>query len=347
MSTAKVTVGIPTFNRAGWLRETVESVLAQTFTNFRLIVRDNASDDATPDVVRSFSDDRIQYVRSERNIGAIGNFNRLAALADTDFLVLLPDDDILYPGYLGTAVDSLERFETAGLVHSAFDFIDERSRVIRRVHPVASRSPASIMKRDRALAWMMVCRFGLHFPTIMYRKEAIVEAGGLREEEEPFGDLELWMRIALNWDFGYIAKPLAGFRQHAQTLTRTVTAEDGVTVDGRSRFVRYSQIKFQRRMHFLDQAQLASPTSKRFRALATLQLLVETAASGLPWNEAAARLAKLVRTYPRILLCPALWRLVVAQLGGRRTRSALNGALTRHRRPRLGEAELIESGPRG
>jgi glycosyltransferase involved in cell wall biosynthesis len=346
MSTAKVTVGIPTFNRAGWLRETIESVLAQSFTNFCLIVRDNASDDATPDVVRSFSDDRIQYVRSERNVGAIENFNRLAALADTEFLVLLPDDDILYPGYLGAAVGVLERFETAGLVHSAFDFIDERSRVIRRAHPVASRSYASIMRRDRALEWMMFSRWALCFPTIMYRTNAIVEAEGLREEEEPFGDHELWMRIALNWDFGYIAKPLAGFRTHARTRTRTITAEDGVTVDDRSRFFRYSQIKFERRMDFLDEAQLTSSTTKRFRALATLQLLVETAASGLRWNEAAARLAKLVQTYPRILLRSALWRLVVAQLGGRRTRSALSGARSRRRRA-SDKAELVELGPRG
>jgi len=332
MSTAKVTVGIPTFNRAQWLRETVESVLAQTFTNFRVIVRDNASDDATPDVMRSFCDGRIQYMRSEQNVGSIGNINRLAALADTEYVVLLPDDDILYPGYLGAAVDLLDRFATAGLVHSAFDFIDERSRVIRRVHPVASGSNASIMRRDRALEWMMFSRWALCFPTVMYRTKAIVEAGGIREEQEPFGDHELWMRIALNWDFGYIAKSLAGFRAHPQTRTRAIAAENGATFDGRSRFFLYSQIKFERRMDFLEEAQLASPTTKRFTALATLQLLAETAASGLPWNEAAGRLAKLVRTYPRILLRPALWRLVVAQLGGRRMRSALSRALTRHRR---------------
>ena len=65
---------------------------------------DNASDDDTPDVVRSFDDGRIDYVRSERNIGAIGNINRLIALADTDFLVLLPDDDVLYPGHLDATV---------------------------------------------------------------------------------------------------------------------------------------------------------------------------------------------------------------------------------------------------
>ena len=56
MTAPKLTVGIPTFNRARWLRETIDSVLAQTYTDFRVIVSDNASDDDTPDVVRSFDD---------------------------------------------------------------------------------------------------------------------------------------------------------------------------------------------------------------------------------------------------------------------------------------------------
>ena len=100
MHAMKLTVGIPTYNRSGLLREAIESVLAQTFTDFRLIVSDNASDDDTAEVVRSFGDERIEYARSEHNIGAIGNFNRLIELADTEFLMLLPDDDFLYPDHL-------------------------------------------------------------------------------------------------------------------------------------------------------------------------------------------------------------------------------------------------------
>ena len=178
----KVTVGIPTFNRAGWLRESIESVLAQTFADFRLIVSDNASDDDTPEVVRSFDDERIHYVRSERNVGPVGNFNRLIALAETEFLVLLPDDDVLYPGHLAATIDVLERFDTVGLVHSAFEFIDAQSRVVRGVEPLGSRSPVKIDRRDRALEYLMVSDWGLCFPSVAYRTKAILEAGGLREE---------------------------------------------------------------------------------------------------------------------------------------------------------------------
>jgi Glycosyl transferase family 2 len=331
----KLTVGIPTFNRAGWLRESIESVLAQTFADFRLIVSDNASDDDTPGVVRSFDDDRIHYVRSQRNVGPIGNLNGLIALAETDFLVLLPDDDVLYPGHLAAAVDVLERFETVGLVHSAFEFIDAQSRVVRGVTPLVSRSPVKIDRRDRALEYLTVSDWGLCFPSVAYRTKAILEAGGLRQEEGPFGDRQLWMRIALDWDFGYLAKPLVGFRTHPESITRNIGARHGVTPAGRELHRAHSQTIFQQRMDFLDHAPLEARRTKRLRALGQLQLLVKSA-SGLPWSETAVRLANLVRTYPRIVLRPELWHVVIAQLGGRRVRSALRRPQTRRGQPARG-----------
>src|SRR5262249_7773407 len=159
----------PTFNRAAMLHETVASVLAQSLADFRLIVSDNASHDDTSDVVRSFDDGRIDYVRSQRNIGPIANFNRLIELADTEFLVLLPDDDVLRPDYLKAAVELLERRETVGLVHCAFDLIDASSQVLRRVSPVASRSPTTIERHDRALERMMISDWPLCFSSVVYR----------------------------------------------------------------------------------------------------------------------------------------------------------------------------------
>ena len=100
-------------------------------------------------------------------------------------------------------LDVLERFDTVGLVHSAFEFIDARSRVIQTVNPVASRSAVKIDRRDLALERLMVTPWGLGFPSVMYRTDAIVELGGFREEEGAFCDLPLWMRMALRWDFGY------------------------------------------------------------------------------------------------------------------------------------------------
>jgi glycosyltransferase involved in cell wall biosynthesis len=342
VSSPKITVGIPTFNRAGWLKESIESVLAQPFTSFRLVVSDNASTDDTPDVVHSFSDDRIDYMRFERNGGATANFNRLIAVAETEFLLLLPDDDVLYPGHLGAAVELLERFESVGLAHSAFELIDERSRVIRRVNPWVCRSAVTVERHDRALERLMASGGGLCFSSVVYRTKAIAATRGFREEEEPFGDLKLWMRIALDWDFAYIAEPLVGLRRHGETISANIAGRQGVTSSEQEDFLLYSRINLQRRMEFLDEAPLESRRTEGLRALAKLQLVVDTAALGIPWNETAVRLAKLLRTYPRILLRRKLWRLVVAQLGGRRVRSALRGAFIRQR---PGQAWWIRSSP--
>jgi hypothetical protein len=143
------------------------------------------------------------------------------------------------------------------------------------------------------------------------------------------------MRIALSWDFGYIAKPLVGFRAHAETVSTNIAAQHGVTSAGRDRGLLYSQINFQRRMDFLDDASLESETRKRLQAIATLQLLIDSANAGLGFKDVAGRLANLVRSYPRLLARPAIWRLAIAQLGGRRARSALRGRgdSVGHRRP--------------
>ena len=260
---------------------------------------DNASDDDTPDVVRSFDDDRIHYVRSQRNVGSIGNLNRLIALAETEFLVLLPDDDVLYPGHLAAAVDVLERFETVGLVHSAFDFIDAQSRVIRNVNPAG----ISLAGEDRATRSRSRAPDGLGlgalFPVgrVSNRRRSSRQVDCERKKE-PFGDRQLWMRIALDWDFGYIAKPLVGFRIHPETITsehrgptrsdvRWARAVSSVLADPSSSNAWTSS----------TMPRWSPGAARRLRALAKLQLLVESAGwaalergGGRAWRTSCGRI---------------------------------------------------------
>src|SRR4051794_17675024 len=113
-----VTVGIPTFNRSTLLREAIASVVSQSYPALRILVCDNASDDDTGEVVASFDDERIDYVRADENIGMTQNFNRAVELTRTEYVVLLPDDDLLYPEHLRHTVDVLERHPRVGVVHT-------------------------------------------------------------------------------------------------------------------------------------------------------------------------------------------------------------------------------------
>jgi len=93
-----VTVAIPTYNSGErFLSDAIDSVLAQSFTNFELLISDNCSPDNTSDVVAEYQDPRIRYVRHETNIGANANFNYCLDDARGDYLLLLSDDDLIDP----------------------------------------------------------------------------------------------------------------------------------------------------------------------------------------------------------------------------------------------------------
>ena len=141
----RVTVGIPTRNRCGWLREAIDSVLAQTYREFRLVISDNASTDDTPSLAASLDDPRIAYVRSEVDLGMFGNLNRVAELAETEYVVVLPDDDVMYPDYLGTVVELLEHDSSLSVAHSAFDLMDPGGSILGRgPRLLASTGPVTL-----------------------------------------------------------------------------------------------------------------------------------------------------------------------------------------------------------
>ena len=89
-------------------------VLEQTFGDLRLVVSDNASTDETPDVVASFDDPRLEYVRQPENLGLLGNHNWFLERVDTDYALILPDDDLVYPDLLERTVAELDRRRERG-----------------------------------------------------------------------------------------------------------------------------------------------------------------------------------------------------------------------------------------
>jgi glycosyltransferase involved in cell wall biosynthesis len=113
VQTPTVTIVIPTCNRSRLLREAIQSVLSQTYTDLALLVSDNASSDDTAHVVASFQDARIRYHRHPRNIGMTANFRSAIEMAHTEFVAPLPDDDLFLPDHLQNALEALKAFPRA------------------------------------------------------------------------------------------------------------------------------------------------------------------------------------------------------------------------------------------
>jgi glycosyltransferase involved in cell wall biosynthesis len=127
-----VSVGLPVYNGARFLREAIDSILAQTFTDFELTISDNASTDATEEICRAYAarDPRVRYYRNERNLGASYNYNRVTELARGKYIRHAAHDDVLAPTNLERCVEVLEADDGVALCYPQMSRIDERGDVI-------------------------------------------------------------------------------------------------------------------------------------------------------------------------------------------------------------------------
>jgi len=218
-STPSVTVFIPTFNRAYMLKETIDSVLRQTFDDFELIISDNASDDPTESIVRSFHDKRISYVKNDKNIGMCGNWNRCFDLAKGEYIALLPDDDLMLPENLEQKVNTLSRSAQIGLVHSKFDLIDVDGRIIasnRDSWGIGERTMDCLENRKEIIShqWNPI-----NCSSVLFRSTCFHKLGKFTEKIPSGLDYEYWLRIAVYYDVAFIARPLIRYRIHLGSET--------------------------------------------------------------------------------------------------------------------------------
>lgn len=128
----RVSIGLPVYNGATYLAETIEALLAQTYEDFELVISDNASTDATQDVCRCYAarDARIRYERQEQNQGPPWNFNRVFHMATGDYFKWAAHDDLCAPALLARCVEALDADPSAVVAYSRVAVIDENGQLV-------------------------------------------------------------------------------------------------------------------------------------------------------------------------------------------------------------------------
>jgi glycosyltransferase involved in cell wall biosynthesis len=205
---------IATYNRAAYLRLAVESVLAQSLRDFALRIVDDASTDATPDVVAAIDDPRVSYARNEHNLGWLGNCNRALEGVTTPYVMLLGDDDVMTPGALERAVTVLDEQPTVGLVHAAFNVIDSNGDVILEATNWTGEGTMDTVEPGREFIRKSVrggCRV---CAATAVMRTALVPATPFLPPDGPAADVGLWLRIALHSDVRILAQPGVNYRVH-------------------------------------------------------------------------------------------------------------------------------------
>lgn len=120
-----VSIGLPTYNGSVTIRRALDTLLAQTYGNFELIISDNASTDETGKICEEYAakDMRVKYIRQKENIGPLANFKFVTTIAQGDYFMWAADDDWWDPKFIETLVKGLEENPEHGVAMSSYDLL--------------------------------------------------------------------------------------------------------------------------------------------------------------------------------------------------------------------------------
>lgn len=228
-----VCICIPTYNAAATIRETLASILAQTYANLVIHISDNASTDATLEIAESMGDPRIHIHRHEKNIGGEGNFTRCIQMATGKYTALFHADDLYGADMVAKQVAFLESHPEAGAVFTEADMIDERNRKIGAIAFPGDLAPvdgqvsfADLFRSILRHSNFLICPSAM-LRTDVYLGEITVWRGSL------FGtaaDLDVWLRVARRHKIGIMPERLMRYRisatQGTQALRERTTRGD-------------------------------------------------------------------------------------------------------------------------
>lgn len=217
-----VTVLMPVRNGAAHVRAAVESILAQTFGDFELLILDDGSTDATSEILRSFSDPRIRVVTNPQNLGLVPTLNRGLELAQGELIARQDHDDISLPARLQRQVEYLREHPECALLGTEAIQTDAAGRkAFRLLRPGTADSVRWYLCFDNAF---------IHSSVMFRRAVALGEFGGYPRSLHS-EDYALWSRIAQRHETANLTEPLLLYREHQSSVTGSMSPEVAASFD--------------------------------------------------------------------------------------------------------------------
>jgi GT2 family glycosyltransferase len=217
-----VSIVVPVFNGARYLRQSLDSILAQSYGRIEVLVMDDASDDETPAIIASYGD-AVQVRRQTRNRGIYANANDGIATARGELVAVYHADDVYHPTIVEREVEFLTRYPEAGAVFCADVFVDAEGREYARLQlppEVRGNGPLAFPTVLNALLEhknsFLVC------PTAMVRASVYARLGSYDQERfRNTSDVDMWLRIARHYPIGVLEEHLLDYRHfHGSSAQR-------------------------------------------------------------------------------------------------------------------------------
>ncbi len=228
MKTPKVSVIIPNYNHAAFLRRRMDSVLNQTYRDFEIIYLDDASTDDSGEVFSAFAtDERIRAVLNTTNTGIPGKqWNKGVLEARGEYVWIAESDDYADERFLELLVPQLEEHPTAGLVYCQSLVVNEHDEVIDSYDHHTDDFDRTRWKRnfynrgkDELTDYLLYKNTIPNASAVLFRKQIYEEAGFADEWIRYCGDWLMWVRMLMISDLVFVAEPLNYHRRHVGALS--------------------------------------------------------------------------------------------------------------------------------
>ncbi len=213
-----VTIAMPVYNADKYLKESIDSILNQTFTDFIFLIINDCSTDNTENIILSYKDKRIKYLKNDVNIGVRDSLNRALSLTTTKYLARMDADDISLPNRLEWQIDFMEKNPLIGVCGGLYEIFGNKNHI------------PNIPMKDEAIKTKLIFINQICHPSIMLRMDILrnnnILYGVPFEFNDSFGpkiseleDFALWHRIKSFTRFENINKLILRYRMEGQNIS--------------------------------------------------------------------------------------------------------------------------------
>lgn len=210
----RISVLMPVYNADSYLRDAIDSVLGQSFTDLELILVDDGSTDDSSKIINQYEDPRIRKYSNEVNLGIVPTRNKCVSLAMGEYVALLDADDISFPHRLEHQFSFLENHPNVGVLGTGFQFIDHSSQIMASYH---------FPEEHQLIAWSLFFFSSLANSTVMMRTIILRELGGYQSDEGKVNagveDYDLWFRAADHTQMHNLQEIYVQIRKHDTNIT--------------------------------------------------------------------------------------------------------------------------------
>lgn len=208
---------IPLYNKAPYVRKTIESVLGQTFDDYELIIIDNGSNDGSSEIMASFTDPRIRIVRLEENVGVSNARNKGVELSTAPYITFLDADDWWEPTFLEEMAALIERHPDAGIYGTGYYIVKNGKK---RLAPIGVDEGFIEGEINYCAVYAKTLCMPLTSISVAIPRAVFDESGGFKPLLKLGEDFDLWIRIILRHKAVFLNKPLSNYNQDVDVTYR-------------------------------------------------------------------------------------------------------------------------------